>query len=131
MIKIEPMVSNLSAVNKDLATLHAALDKHQDLIDNKKRHADGIVIEFDQAKEDLLKQNPNADVDAFNRDLRDAMKDLEADFQTALGEVDGIKQTIRVKRTTKRGLEDRMEIYHKQVQRQMAQLMKTVTPKSA
>jgi hypothetical protein len=125
------MVSNLSAVNKDLATLHAALDKHQDLIDNKKRHADEIVIEFDQAKEDLLKQNPNADVDAFNRDLRDAMKDLEADFQTALGEVDGIKQTIRVKRTTKRGLEDRMEIYHKQVQRQMAQLMKTVTPKSA
>jgi len=48
-----------------------------------------------------------------------------------LTEVDLLKQTIRVKRTTMRGLEDRMEIYHKQVQKQMMQLMKAVTPKSA
>jgi hypothetical protein len=90
-----------------------------------------IKIEFDQAKEDLVSQNPNADVDAFNKDLRQALEDLDADYKKALTGVDGIKQTIRVKRTTMRGLEDRMEVYRKQVQRQMPQLMKSVEPKAA
>jgi hypothetical protein len=117
MIKIEPMVSQLGAVTKEYEALHATLDAMQDLIDHKKRHADGIVIEFDTAKEDILSQNPNADVDAFKRDLRAALEDLEVDYQKALAGVDGIKQTIRVKRTTIRGLEDRMEKYHKQVRR--------------
>ena len=74
----------------------------QDLIDHKKRHAEGIVIEFDQAKEDILSQNPNADIDAFNKDLRQALLDLDAIYKKALAGVDGIKQTIRVKRTTMR-----------------------------
>ncbi len=129
MIKIEPMVSRRSAINKETDGLFAKLDKMKDLIANKKRHVDGIKIEFDQAKEDLLSQNPNADVNAFKGDLRLALQDLEDDFQKAVASIDGVKQTIRVKRTSMRGLEDRMEIYHKQVQRQMAQLMKTVTPK--
>ena len=107
------------------------LKEFQDLIDNKKRHADGIKIEFDQAKEDLLSQNPSADIDAFNKDLRQALEDLTDDYKKALSSVDGIKQTIRVKRTTMRGLEDRMEMYHKQVQRHMSQLMKPVQPKVA
>jgi hypothetical protein len=131
MIKIEPLVSKRTGVAKEFEALHASLDKKQDLITNKKRHADGIKIEFDTAKEDILRQNPDADVEAFNADLRYAMTDLEADFQKALKEVDPIKQTIRVKRTTIRGLEDRMEVYHKQVQKQMAQLMKSIVPKSA
>jgi chromosome segregation ATPase len=131
MIKIEPMVSKRTAVVKELNALHASLDKKEDLIANKKRHAEGIKIEFDQAKEDILSQNPNADVDAFNADLRFAMTDLEAEFQKALTEVDPIKQTIRVKRTTMRGLEDRMEMYHKQVQKHMSQLMKSIQSKSA
>ena len=131
MIKIESMVSNLSKVKKEYDGLHGVLDKMQDLIVNKKRHAEGIKIEFDQAKEDILSQNPNADVDAFNKDLRQALEDLNADYKKALAGVDGIKQTIRVKRTTMRGLEDRMEMYHKQVQRQMSQLMKSVQPKVA
>jgi hypothetical protein len=131
MIKIEPMVSNYGKIKKEHDGLHAELDKMQDLIDNKKRHADGIKIEFDQAKEDILSQNPNADVDAFNKDLRLALEDLEADYKKALFGVDGIKQTIRVKRTTMRGLEDRMEVYHKKVQRHMSQLMKSVQPKAA
>lgn len=79
MIKIEPMVSKRLGIAKELEALHASLDKKQDLIANKKRHADGIQIEFDTVKEDVLSQNPNADVDAFNADLRYAMTDLEAE----------------------------------------------------
>lgn len=131
MITIEPLVAKLRVVDKELDELHAKLDRMSDLIENKKRHAEGITIEFDQAKEDLLNQNPNADGDAFNADLREALKDLEVEFKAAHTGIDGVKQSIRVKRTTKRGFEDRMEMYHKQVQRQMAQLMKTVVPKSA
>ena len=74
MIKIEPMVANLGKVKKEYDGLHLVLDKMQDLIANKKRHAEGIKIEFDQAKEDLLSQNPNADIDAFNKDLRQALE---------------------------------------------------------
>ena len=131
MIKIEPMVANFNKVKKEHDGLHEVLDKMEDLIANKKRHADGIKIEFDQAKEDLLGQNPNADIDAFNKDLRMALDDLTEDYKKALAGVDGIKQTIRVKRTTMRQLEDRMEVSHKQVQRQMSQLMKSVQPKVA
>jgi len=131
MIKIESMVSNLSKVKKEYDGLHGVLDKMQDLIVNKKRHAEGIKIEFDQAKEDTLSQNSNADVDAFSKDLRQALEDLNADYKKALAGVYGIKQTIRVKRTIMCGLEDRMEMYHKQVQRQISQLMKSVQPKVA
>lgn len=131
MIKIEPMVANLGKVKKEYDGLHLVLDKMQDLIANKKRHAEGIKIEFDQAKEDLLSQNPNADIDAFNKDLRQALENLDVEYKKALAGVDGIKQTIRVKRTTMRQLEDRMEMYHKQVQRHMSQLMKTVQPKAS
>lgn len=131
MIKIEPMVSKLNAVEKEVDDMLLSLEKMEDLIENKKRHAEGIKIEFDQAKEDLLNQNPDADADAFDKDLKLALADLEADYQKALASVDGLKQTIRVKRTTRRGLEDRMEVYHKQVQRQMMQLMKAVVPKAA
>ena len=46
MIKIEPRVAELRNVSKEKKGLLAKLDKFQDLIDNKKRHADGIKIEF-------------------------------------------------------------------------------------
>lgn len=131
MVKIEPMVAKFGMIDKEVTELLDTLGKMQDLIENKKRHIDGIKIEFDQAKEDLLSQNPNADIDAFNKDLKQALLDLEDDFQKAVAGIDGLKQTIRVKRTTKRGLEDRMEVYHKQVKRQMSQLMKTVVPKAS
>ncbi|NQW20574.1 MAG: hypothetical protein HQ477_07625 [Chloroflexi bacterium] len=131
MIKIEPRVAELRKVTKEQDGLFAALAKLQDLIDNKKRHADGIKIEFDQAKEDLLHQNPNADIDAFNKDLRAALEDLEKDYQSALASVESVKQTIRVKRSTLRGLEDRMSMYEKQVNRHIVQLEKASREKAA
>jgi rubrerythrin len=124
MVKIEPRVAELRAVSKDHDELVKKWEQQKDLIDNKKRHADGIQIEFEQAKQDLLNQNPNADITVFNKDLRDALAYLEDDYQKALSEVDEIKQSIRVKRSTIRGLEDRMELYRKQVLRQMIQLRK-------
>jgi chromosome segregation ATPase len=124
MMKVEPRVADLRAVNKDHDALVATYDKYKDLIDNKKRHAEGIKIEFDQAKEDLLSQNPNADVNAFNKDLKEALSGLEDDYQKALAGVDELKQSITVKRTTIRGLEDRMESSRKQVMKQISQLMK-------
>ncbi len=131
MIKIEPRVAELRSVNKELEGLLANLGKLQDLIENKKRHADGIKIEFEGAKEDLLSQNPNADVDAFNKDLRQALDDLESDYQQALQDIDGVKQTIRVKRTTMRGLEDRMKMYENQVFKHIEQLMQDAQARAA
>ncbi len=136
MIKVEPRVAELRAVQKDHDVLMVQLDKYKDLIANKKRHADGIKIEFDQAKHDLVSQNPNADIDAFNKDLKQALIDLEADYQNALKSIDGVKQSVRVKRTTIRGIEDRMEMYHKQVRKLISQLetaarAKAGQPKSA
>ncbi len=131
MIKIEPRVAELRSVSKEKDELLAKLDKLQDLIDNKKRHAEGIKIEFDQAKEDLLNQNPNADVDAFNKDLRLALDDLENDYQNALAVIDRVKQTIRVKRTTMRGLEDRMKMYERQAMRHIAQLAQSAKQRTA
>ena len=110
MIKIEPRVAELRNVSKEKKGLLAKLDKFQDLIDNKKRHADGIKIEFEDAKQDMLNQNPYADDNALNKDIKIALGDLEDDYQTVLKSVDGIKQTIRVKRTTERGIEDRMKM---------------------
>ena len=131
MIKIEPRVAELRSVNKELEGLHAHLEKLQDLIDNKKRHADGIKIEFEGAKEDLLSQNPEADVDAFNKDLRQALNDLEDDYKNAMANIDGVKQKIRVKRTTMRGLEDRMKMYETQVFKYIEQLMKDAEARAA
>ena len=131
MIKIEPRVAELRNVNKEKNDLLAQLDKYQDLIDNKKRHADGIKIEFEDAKQDMLNQNPDADGTAFNKDLKIALSDLEDDYQTALQSVDGIKQTIRVKRTTERGIEDRMRMYEKQVFQLIEQLVKAAQAKAA
>jgi hypothetical protein len=131
MIKIEPRVAELRNVSKEKNDLLAQLDKYQDLIDNKKRHADGIKIEFEDAKQDMLNQNPDADGTAFNKDLKIALSDLEDDYQTALQSVDGIKQTIRVKRTTERGIEDRMRMYEKQVFQLIEQLVKAAQAKAA
>ena len=131
MMKVEPRVSELRAVNKELEGHLAKLARLQDLIDNKNRHAEGIKIEFEQAREDLLNQNPNADLKAFTQDLRFALNDLEQEYQNALATIDGVKQTIRVKRTTMRGLEDRMKTYEQQVLRHMAQLANTVKKKKA
>jgi hypothetical protein len=110
MIKIEPRVAELRNVSKEKKGLLAKLDKFQDLIDNKNRHADGIKIEFEDAKQDMLNQNPYADDTALNKDIKIALGDLEDDYQTVLKSVDGIKQTIRVKRTTERVIEDRMNM---------------------
>jgi len=131
MIKIERRVAELRSVNKELEGLHAHLAKLKDLIDNKARHAEGIKIEFEGAKEDLLSQNPNADVDAFNKDLRQALNDLETDFKNAMSEIDGVKQKIRVKRTTMRGLEDRMKMYETQAFKYIDQLMKDAEARAA
>lgn len=124
MMKVEPRVSELRAVKKDHDELVAQWEKKKDLIGNKKRHAEGIKIEFEQAKADLLGQNPNADMAAFTKDLRSALEYLEDDYQDALKTVDEVEQSIRVKRNTVRGIEDRMEMYRKQVLRQMMQLKK-------
>jgi chromosome segregation ATPase len=124
MMKVEPLVAKLRAVKKDHDELGALWEKKKDLIANKSRHTDGIKIEFEQAKADLLSQNPNADMAAFSKDLRQALEDLEEDYQEAMRTVDEVKQSIRVKGTTLRGFEDRMEIYRKQILKQMMQLKK-------
>jgi predicted secreted Zn-dependent protease len=124
MMKVEPRVSELWAVKKSHDELVALWDKKKDLIANKSRHAESIKIEFEQAKSDLLSQNPDADMAAFSRDLRQALADLADEYQDAMKTVDEVKQSIRVKGTTMREIEDRMEIYRKQVLRQMIQLKK-------
>lgn len=124
MMKVEPRVAELRTVTKDHDELVALWEKKKDLIANKKRYLEGVTLEFEQAKEDLLSQNPDADIKAFNKDLRQAHADVEDDYQSALSTVDEVKQSIRVKGTTMRGIEDRMEIYRKQVLRQMIQLKK-------
>jgi hypothetical protein len=131
MIKIEPRVAELRNISKEKDGLMATLDKYEDLIENKKRHADGIKIEFDQAKEDLLNQNPDADAAAFDQDLKAALVDLDKDWKNALANIDSVKQTIRVKRTTMRGVEDRMKMYEQQVMRHIAQLAQAVKQSAA
>ncbi len=125
MIKVEPRIAELRIVKKDYDDLMALWEKKKDLIANKSRHAEGIKIEFEQARQDILNQNPNADVAAFGKDLRQALEDLDEDYQDAMKTVDAVKQSIRVKGSTKRAIEDRMELYRKQVLRQMMQLKKS------
>ena len=131
MIKIEPRVGELRNISKEKDGLLATLDKYEDIIENKKRHAEGIEIEFDQAKEDLLNQNPDANAAAFDKDLKAALVDLDKDWRYALANIDAIKQTIRVKRTTMRGLEDRMKMYEQQVMRHIAQLAQSIKQRTA
>ncbi len=131
MMKVEPRLAELRAVTVDHDKLVALWEEKKDLIENKKRHVDGIKIEFEQAKEDLLEQNPDADIAAFSKDLRLAIADLEEQYQDAMRTVGGVKQSIRVKRSTLRAIDDRMEIYRKQVLRQMIQLRKTPERKAA
>lgn len=131
MMKVEPRLAELRAVTRDHDKLVALWEEKKDLIENKKRHVDGIKIEFEQAKEDLLEQNPDADIAAFSKDLRLAIADLEEQYQDAMRTVGGVKQSIRVKRSTLRAIDDRMEIYRKQVLRQMIQLRKTPERKAA
>ncbi len=131
MMKVEPRVAELRVVTRDHDELVALWEKKKDLIENKKRHVDGIKIEFEQAKEDLLEQNPDADIAAFSKDLRLAIADLEEQYQDAMRTVGGVKQSIRVKRSTLRAIDDRMGIYRKQVLRQMIQLRKTPERKAA
>ncbi len=131
MMKVEPRVAELRAVTKDLDELVALWEKKTDLIDHRRRHVDGIKIEFEQAKQDLISQNPNADIAFFNKDLRQALADLDNDFESAVKTIDDVKQSIRVKRSTMRGIEDRMEKYRRQVLRQMMQLKRMPQQKAA
>jgi len=128
MMRAEPRLTELRAVKNDHDELIALWEKKKDLIDNSSRHADGIKIEFEQAKQGLLGQNPDADIAAFSKDLRLALADLEDEYLKAVGD---IKQSIRVKRSTLRAIDDRMEIDRKQVLRQMVQFRKLPEQKSA
>ena len=128
MMRAEPRLAELRAVTSDHDELVALWEKKKDLVDNRSRHADGIKIEFEQAKQGLLGQNPDADIAAFNKDLRLALADLEDEYLKAVGD---IKQSIRVKRSTLRAIDDRMEIDRKQVLRQMVQFRKLPEQKSA
>ena len=131
MVKIEPRVAELRAATRDHDELVAKYEKLKDLIDNRKRHFADLRVLFEQAKEDLLRQNPKADVSMFNRDLRQALADLDDESTKAVADIDDVKQGIRVKRSTMRGLEDRMQLYRKQVLRQMAQLTSSPQQKAA
>lgn len=131
MMRAEPRLAELRAVTSDHDELVALWEKKKDLVDNRSRHADGIKIEFEQAKQDLLGQNPDADIAAFSKDLRLALADLEDEYQDAMKAVGDIKQSIRVKRSTLRAIDDRMEIDRKQVLRQMIQFRKLPEQKSA
>lgn len=84
----------------------------------------------EQAREDLLNQNPNCRFEGFLSG-RFALDDLGEEYKNALATIDGVKQTIRVKRTVMRGLEDRMKFFEQQVLRHMAQLANTVSKKNA
>ena len=131
MMKVEPRVAELRVVTMDHDVLVALWEKLKDLIENKKRHIDDMRDEFEQAKEDLLQQNPKADISMINRDLRQALADLDDEFRKAVTDIDDVKQSIRVKRSTMRGIEDRMEKSRKQVLRQMMQLKKLPQQKAA
>ena len=124
MMRAEPRLAELRAVTSDHDELIALWEKKKDLVDNRSRHADGIKIEFEQAKQGLLGQNPDADIAAFSKDLRLALADLEDEYQDAMKAVGDIKQRIRVKRSTLRAIDDRLEFDRKQVLRQMVQFRK-------
>lgn len=131
MMKIEPRVADLRAATRDHDALLAKYETFKDLIENRKRHIDGIKIEFEIAKEDLLNQNPDADIAVFKKDLRSALADFDDEFQDAVNGIDDVKKAVTVKRSTTRALEDRMEKARKQVLHQMMQLKKLPEQKAA
>ena len=131
MMKVEPRLAEFRAVTKDHDELVALWEKKKDLIENKSRHAGNIKFEFEQAKQDLLDQHPDADIAAFKKDLRLALADLEDEYQHAMKSVGDVKQSIRVKRSTLRAIDDRMKVQRKQVLRQMNQLRKMPEQKAA
>ena len=131
VMRAEPRLAELRAVTNDHDELIALWEKKKDLIDNSSRHADGIKIEFEQAKQGLLGQNTDADIAAFSKDLRLALADLEDEYQDAMEAAGDIKQSIRVKRSTLRAFDGRMEIDRKQVLHQMIQFRKLPEQKSA
>lgn len=124
MIKVEPRVSELRIKQAEYDKLFAHYEKRKDLVDHKSRYLDGVKIEFEQAKDDLLSQNPDADISAFTKDLRDALQDVEDDYQKAIADIPALKKSITVKRTNIRSFEDRLEPFRRQVVKQMNQLVK-------
>ena len=131
MVKIEPRAAELRAVTKDHDELVVLWEKLKEMIDHKKRHVSDLRLTFEEAKEDLLRQNPQADISIFNRDLRKALYDLDSEFQKAAVDIVDVKRGITVKRSTIRGLEDRMEKPRMQIVRQMMQLKKLPQQKAA
>ena len=93
-------------------------------------HSDEEHINYRKCRYQFLHQNPNAVGTAFNAYLKRALVDLENDYQTALQSVEEIKQTIRAKRTTEGGIEDRMKMYGKKVFKLIEQLVKAAQDKA-
>ncbi len=115
LVQVEKRRSDLAAINSEIKKLNAEYEQMARLI----RDRDAILADLKrgvaEAKADLLKQNPAADVDRLNHDYEVLVADFLKRYSYAQAHIEEMKQTLTVKLSVARRHEDRIEHYKRQL----------------
>ncbi len=115
MLRVEPLLSAQRAAAAEEAEVTREYERVSAVISERKRRQLELEAAILEAREDLLRQNPNADIMALEAESNQAMWDFEDEQERAEESIDGLKKSVTMKHTAMRRNEDRIENYRKQV----------------
>ena len=124
LVQVESRMSDHRKAAKEEQSMAHELEETQTFVKERTRRERELRESIEEAKRDLLAQNPRADTRQLDHDGAAAIPEFE-DAQEAAGDrIEDLTKSVTMKRTTMRRLDDRIEHYRKQVYELMAQLNK-------
>jgi SMC interacting uncharacterized protein involved in chromosome segregation len=116
LVQVEKRRSDLAAINSEIKKLTAEYEEMTRTIKDRDGNLADLKRSVAEAKEDLLRQNPSADVDRLNHDYEVLVSDFLKRYSYAQAHIEEMKQTLTVKLSAARRHEDRIEHYRKQLE---------------
>ena len=124
LVQVESRMAEIRKASKEEQDLAAELENKKTFVAERNKRDAELKDAIQEAKQDLLSQNPRADTRQLDQDASNAIAEFEDEQEKAVDQIEELTKSVTMKRTTIRRTEDRIEHYRKQVYALIGQLTK-------
>ena len=124
LVQVETRLGERRAAAKEEEQLSAEYERLTLFVKERGKRENELKASIQEAKRDLLSQNPNADTRQLDLDAQKAVQEFEDAQEKAVDQIEDLAKSVTMKRTTIRRIDDRIEHSRKQVYALLAQAQK-------
>lgn len=124
LVQVESRLAENRKASKEEEAMNAELETAKTFVAERAKRERELQEVIEEAKKDLVRNNPNVDSRQLDQDALNAVAEFEDEQEKAVVRIEDLTKSVTMKRTTMRRIEDRIEHYRKQVYAAMEQVAK-------